>query len=37
MKGIRALLAASLTTLSLSVASLPVSAAQAPIHFADLN
>src|SRR5476651_2866764 len=37
MKGIRALLAASLTTLSLSVASLPVFAAQAPIHFADLN
>ena len=37
MKGLRSLLAASLTTLTLSVASLPVSAAQAPVHFADLN
>src|SRR5450830_3512 len=37
MKGLRTLLAASLATLSLAVASLPVSAAQAPVHFADLN
>jgi len=37
MKGLRTLLAASLTTLSLSVASLSASAAQAPVHFADLN
>ena len=34
MKGLKSLLAAGLTTLSLS---LPVSAAQAPVHFADLN
>lgn len=32
MKGLRTLLAASFTALSLSV-----SAAQAPVHFADLN
>ncbi|KAA8700875.1 ABC transporter substrate-binding protein [Pseudomonas proteolytica] len=37
MKAIRALLAASLTTLGLSMAAAPVTAAQAPIHFADLN
>ena len=37
MKGLKTLLAASLTTLGLSVAALPVSAAEAPIHFADLN
>lgn len=35
MKGLKSLLAASLTTLGLSVAS--VSAAEAPVHFADLN
>ena len=37
MKGLKTLLAASLTTLGLSVAALPVSAAEAPVHFADLN
>ncbi len=37
MKGFRALLVASLTTLGLATAPLPVLAAQAPIHFADLN
>ena len=37
MKAIRALLAASVTTLGLSMAAAPVAAAQAPIHFADLN
>ena len=36
MKGLRTLLAASLTALSLSVASLPVSAAQAVSDDADL-
>ncbi|CRM67503.1 Glycine betaine-binding periplasmic protein precursor [Pseudomonas sp. 37 R 15] len=37
MKGLRTLLAASLTSLGLSMASVPASAAQAPVHFADLN
>ena len=37
MKGLRTLLAASLATLGLSVTTLPVSAAEAPVHFADLN
>lgn len=37
MKGFRALLVASLTTLGLSAVPLPVLAAPAPIHFADLN
>ncbi|MBD8099682.1 ABC transporter substrate-binding protein [Pseudomonas fluorescens] len=37
MKGLRMLLAASLTSLGLSMASVPASAAQAPVHFADLN
>jgi len=36
MKGLRTLLVASLTSLSLSMASLPA-AAQTPVHFADLN
>ena len=37
MKGLRILLAASLATLGLSVATLPATAAEAPVHFADLN
>jgi glycine betaine/proline transport system substrate-binding protein len=37
MKGFRVLLASTLTTLGLLSASIPASAAPAPIHFADLN
>jgi glycine betaine/proline transport system substrate-binding protein len=37
MKGFRRLLAAALATFGLLASSVPVSAAQAPIHFADLN
>ncbi|UVL11116.1 ABC transporter substrate-binding protein [Pseudomonas rhodesiae] len=37
MKGLRTLLVASLTSLSLSMASLPAAAEQTPVHFADLN
>lgn len=37
MKGFKTLLAASLTTLSLSMAAPSVLAAETPVHFADLN
>lgn len=37
MKGLRRLLAATLATFGLLAAPVPVFAAQAPIHFADLN